>query len=125
MATLKEIEKNRIIKAEATLEKSKLVFSSPKDYSVNKGDLIRVLASAGKKSGKALRFTYSTAKVEKKLPGKVEIVLPKPLDDRLDYEVEIPSIGERIGTPHLGNTSERRVRRIKKTNTKKEMKTSK
>ena len=122
MATLREVKNIRIIEAESTPEKSKLVFSSPKDYSANKGDLIRVLASISKKSGKALRFTYSTAKVEKKLPGKVEIVLPKPLDDRLDYEVEIPSIGERIGTPHVGNTSVRRVKRKKKTNTPKVMK---
>ncbi len=111
MATLKDVEKNRIIQAELSYGNKNLVFSRPKDVLLKKGTTVRVLASVGNLSStKAMRFTYDSAIIKTERAGKVHIHLHRPIDERLKYEVEIPSISTQENVTNNDIISKRRAK---------------
>lgn len=92
MATLKELKNIKIVDAHSTSNMQILEFSPPDGIRLQKGTPLRVLATATATSPlkKKTRFTYDSAVVHTVKDGIVQIVLPKQIDARFTYDVEIP-----------------------------------
>ena len=62
-----------------------------------------------------MRFTYDSAVIKTERAGKVHIHLHRPIDDRLKYEVEIPSLATQVNVTNDGIIySKRRAKNDKK-----------